>query len=90
MLADFSEKGNQIEEPVHVINMNVVDNPEVWLFLYLSVHHTSMIYFICLDVCNIKVNVINSIHPSICAPINLDICLNSCKESHDIICPKLY
>jgi len=28
VLADFSEKGNQIEEPVHVINMNVVDNPE--------------------------------------------------------------
>eukprot|EP00088_Acartia_fossae_P034087 TRINITY_DN3496_c0_g1_i4.p1 TRINITY_DN3496_c0_g1~~TRINITY_DN3496_c0_g1_i4.p1 ORF type:complete len:194 (-),score=27.73 TRINITY_DN3496_c0_g1_i4:182-763(-) len=28
VLADFNEKGNQVEEPVHVINMNVVDNPE--------------------------------------------------------------
>jgi RNA polymerase II subunit A C-terminal domain phosphatase SSU72 len=28
VLADFDEKGGQCDEPVHVINMNVVDNPE--------------------------------------------------------------
>ena len=48
MLADFSEKGNQSDEPVHVINMNVVDNPEVsiypsfllsmHLFIYLNIY----------------------------------------------------
>ena len=29
VLEDFSVRGSVLEKPVHVINMNVVDNPEV-------------------------------------------------------------
>ena len=49
VLEDFSVRGSVLEKPVHVINMNVVDNPEVnkkkivflclkWFDLYVIIY----------------------------------------------------